>query len=329
MRRSATHCIRLLGLALAWSAFAWPAPAAAQVSTNYVLGASYGTKPRSDPLYSENLFDLFYPLGGCPLSPGCDNTVYPVAIFIRGGNLNGAPLTSPDQLGEIQQSLLQQGFVVVRPNFHEIDVEGGEDYQTANRDLGRMVQYLRRFRTILNIDPERVFSFGRSGGGFYSLALGLNVDYRNPDSRDLVERESSRPNFIVPWGAATDFQCMDLDNPATNPALIEMFGAAGGDEAVLQASPVYWLQMPWLYDRTYTPPMCLVYDLTQQHACGTITDFHDGYFGPWMYDRIVRRYCGGAGQGESVCELSVLIDSGDPGFTNQAVVDWMVAMAAL
>ena len=59
--------------------------AAAQISTTYFLGANYGTKPRTDPLYVENDFDLYYPLGGCPLGPTCDNTVYPAVVFIHGG----------------------------------------------------------------------------------------------------------------------------------------------------------------------------------------------------------------------------------------------------
>lgn len=313
-------------LALALLAAAPGPPASAQVTTTYFLGANYGDKPRTDPLYAENAFDLFYPLGGCPLSPGCGNTAYPVAVFIRGGNTNTS-VPSPSFLSPFHQALLSAGFVLAIPSYHVIDVDAGEDYQQSARDLGRMVQYLRRFRTILNVDPDRVLAIGHSGGGFYAYYLGLNRDYQDLDSPDLVEHESSRPNYIVPWGSVTDWSCMDLDHPATNPTLLKMFQVTGDDAAQYLASPVYWLQNPELYGRSFTPPMCLVYNLAQQGQCGFITDFHDGYFGPLMLS-MLGRFCGGWGAGSPACDESALLDAnGDVLVTIQNVVAWMVERA--
>jgi hypothetical protein len=315
-----------LPLAAALFALAAAAPAPAQISTTYFLGSNYGTKPRTDPLYPENAFDLYYPLGGCPLGPGCANTTYPVVVFIHGGNSN-APSSGPSSLSPLNVSMLSAGFVVVLPSYHVIDVDAGDDYQLAAADLTRVVQYLRRFHAILNIDPDRVFALGHSGGGFYSYYLGLNADAQELASPDLVERESSRPNFVVAWGAATDWSCMDLDNPLTNPVLLEMFQVTQIDDAINASSPTYWLQNPELYGRSFTPPMCLVYNFQQQGTCGFITDFHDGYFGTLMYSMITR-FCGGAGIGESVCTESVLLDSNaDTSVVIQNVVAWMVAKA--
>jgi len=315
----------LLALSLIASALALPA--GAQVSTSYFLGSNYGNKPRIDPLYGENSFDLFYPLGGCPLSPSCDNTVYPVAVFIHGGNSN-QPLTGPDVLSPLCVSLLAAGFVVAIPSYHVIDVDAGEDFEPAAADLSRMIQYLRRFKTILNIDPDRVFALGHSGGGFYAYYLGLNADAQDLGSPDLVERESSRPNFIVPWGSVTDWSCMDLANPATNPVLLQMFQVSQVGDAIMEASPTHWLQNPDLYGRSFTPPMCLVYNFVNQTACGFVTDFHDGYFGPHMLS-MLGRFCGGSGMGQDVCTKSTLIDSsGDTTVTIQQVVAWMAEQAA-
>ena len=315
-----------LPMAAALFALATAAAAPAQISTTYFLGANYGTKPRTDPLYAENAYDLYYPLGGCPLGPGCANATYPVAIFIRGGNSN-APTTGPTSLGPTNVQLLSQGFVVVLPSYHVIDVAAGDDYTQAAADLARCVQYLRRFRTILNIDPDRIFAFGHSGGGFYSYYLGLNKDYQDLGSPDVVEQESSRPNFVVAWGAATNWSCMDLASPLTNPILLQMFQVTQIDDALIQASPTHWLENPEEYGRTQTPPMCLVYNLQQQSPCGFITDFHDGYFGPLMWSMIVR-FCSGSGMGQSVCGQSVLIDnSGDQNAVIQSVVAWMADKA--
>ena len=322
--RGAFRPLPVLALALAVSGLA--SAAGAQVSTSYVLGANYGNKPRTDPLYQENSFDLFYPLGGCPLSPECDNTVYPVVVFIRGGNSNH-PLPGPQSLSPFCVSMLAAGFVVVLPSYHVIDVDAGEDYLPAAADLGRMIQYLRRFKTILNIDPERVFALGHSGGGFYSYYLGLNADYQDLGSPDPVERESSRPNFILPWGSVTNWSCMDLANPATNPVLLQMFLVGQFDDAILDASPTHWLQNPELYGRSFTPPMCLVYNLANQVNCGFVTDFHDGSFGPLMFS-MIGRFCGGSGMGQTLCTESALIDSsGDTDVTIQQVVAWMAEQA--
>ena len=326
-RSSAIRPLSPLLILVAVCALAGLAPtAASQVSTTYFLGANYGVKPRADPLYAENAFDLFYPLGGCPLGPGCANTVYPVVVFIRGGNSN-SPLPGPQALSPLCVKMLEAGFVVVLPSYHVVDVNAGEDYTSAAADLARAVQYLRRFRTILNIDPDRVFALGHSGGGFYAYYLGLNHDYQDLASPDLVEQESSRPDFIVPWGAITDWSCMDLENPATNPVLLEMFQVSGVGDAIMLASPVYWLLSPEVFGRTFTPPMCLVYNLDHQTPCGWVTDFHDGSFGPLMLS-MIGRFCGGAGTGESVCTESTLIHSGDDlDLTIQEVVTWMGARA--
>lgn len=324
-RRSRLFVLPVVAAVLA---IAFAAPVRAQVSTTYFLGVPYGHRPPSDPLYEENLFDLFYPAGACPLGPGCSNQAYPVAVYIRGGNANSPPLTAPDQVGTLCQAMLDQGFIVAMPNFHEIDVAAGEDFLPAARDLGRMVQYLRRFHTILNTDPDRVFTIGRSGGGFYSYYLGLNRDYQDPRSPDLVERESSRPDFIVPMQAVTDWECMDLHNPATNPALLQMFQATDAVDAPMLASPTYWLQNPDLYGRSVTPPMCMAYDLSSPSECGSITNFHDGYFGTRM-QQVLTRGCGGWAQGSALCSQSTMIGAADDSdMLIQLVVEWMVERAS-
>jgi len=89
-----------------------------------------------------------------------------------------------------------------------------------------------------------------------------------------------------------------------------------------------WLQSPERYGRSFTPPMCLVYNSAIQTPCGYVTDFHDGSFGPLMLS-MIGRFRGGSGMGQELCTESALVDSsGDVNVTIQQVVAWMAEKAA-
>jgi len=219
---------------------------------------------------------------------------------------------------------------VVMPNFHVLDL-AGEDYLHATKDVARVFQFLRYYHSIVNIDPARVFGFGHSAGGFHALYVGLNVDFKDPGAADPVLHETSRPDFLIPWGAPSDWTCYDFAHAANPWASLMVFGipdAANVPLSMKQAhSPTWWLAHPALYGRTTTPPMCLVYNLDLVSPCGAIIDVHDGEFGI-LLDKGIKRLCllGGAA-GQPVCSESVLVTAiGEEG-ANQAVIDWMVAQA--
>ncbi|HTE06510.1 MAG TPA: hypothetical protein VK824_09960 [Planctomycetota bacterium] len=306
------------------------APPAAPLVAPWFLGVPYGTTAPGDPLYAETRFDLFYPAGGAPHILGLDTPVMPVAVLLHGGNTN-APLPGPEALSELSLALLAQGFVVVIPSFHVLDLFGGEDYLHTTDDVARLVQFLRHHHAIVNIDPARVFCQGHSSGGFHALYLGLNKDFADPASADPVAHESSRPDFLVPWGIATDWTCVAYGDPATNPLIsLLVFGVADGADVPFAAkqaqSPTFWVSHPQLYGCTKTPPMCLVYNLSLQTPCGSIVNLHDGKFGVLMLAGI-GRFCAQGGAGQPACTDSVLLDSTDAAAATQAVVAWMAERA--
>lgn len=313
--------------ALALLLFAAPAAAAGP----YWLGLNYGDKAPSDPLYSENQFDLFYPDGACPVFAGCRPSALPVAVLLRGGNDNN-PLTGPQALSPLGQALLVKGFVVVVPSYHVVDLDLEQDFVLATQDVARVIQYLRHNRVELGIDPARVFCFGHSGGAYHAYTVGLAGDFSDPASADPVAHASSRPDFIIPWGGVSDWGCFDYANPATNPEIaLLVFGAENmadvPTDQLMLASPTYWLGNVWLFGYETSPPMCLVYNLDVIGDCGLITNPHDGYFGEIML-RLLGRACGGPLGGQATCSDSVLVDAGgDTELVIQAVADWMFARA--
>lgn len=323
-----TRLVPLITFTLALLTFGAGAESRAQSLGFYVLGVQYGTAALSDPRFDETKLDIFYPVGGLPKIWGLNSPVMPVAVLVHGGNSN-SPATNPPQLSALPLALLAQGFVVVIPSFHVLDLAAGEEVVNATRDIGRVIQFLRRYHAIINIDPARVFCQGHSGGGWHALFLGLNVDFQDPTSPDPVLRESSRPDFVAPWGSPTDWNCFDFAHAANNYFSQYFFGEIHPVSITAQEktdkAPTYWLANPELYDRTTTPPMCLVYNLNTQSACGAITDVHDGTMGVLLKQGI-DSLCLGSGAGQAFCTESVLMPTSH-GMGIPLLVAWMTAQA--
>lgn len=296
----------------------------------YYTDVPYANKLPGDPTYSETTLNIFYPDGGCPALPGCASGLRPVAILLRGGNSN-----DPNDVGALQSPiaypLLQQGFVVVVPNFHVIDTQNGENYLTAVADSARVIQWVRYYYDTLNIDPERLVCMGHSGGAIHAYRLGLNTDYQNVNSTDPVETVSSRPNAIVAWGTPSDLNCMNKDAPELNPSFVSSFffgqpyfSQASATTKTL-GSPIYWLQNPALYGRTVTPPICVAGNLSAQSPCGQIVDTHDGKWATIMMETM-QQYAANDPAWLASCALVDIGVNYDAAI--QEIVNWMVASVA-
>jgi hypothetical protein len=304
------------------------APLAAQSPAGvYFLGVPYGTTQPGDPLYEETQLDLFYPKGGYPKIYGLDTPKMPLAILVHGGNSN-APLPGPQALSPIAKGLLAKGFVVAIPSYHVLDMQG-EPYVNATKDIARVVQFLRKHHGIVNVKPDKVFMQGHSGGGFHALYVGLREDFQDLASPDPVLHESSRPDFVAPWGAPSDWNCFNFAASPNQQVALLVFGQVGWGSLTKQQkseeSPTYWLAHPELYNRPFTPPMFLDYNLEIVSNCGAITDLHDGRFGVLLKQNIDRLCLLGAA-GQPVCNVSVLTSSVSPTAV-QTLVDWMAAQA--
>jgi len=97
--------------------------------------------------------------------------------------------------------LLHNGFTVfvVRhgtgPRFHVPEMI---------EDIRRSVRYVRLHASEYGIDPDNIGITSGSSGGHLALMVGMTGDDGNAESKDLVERVSSRTQAIVSWFPPTD-----------------------------------------------------------------------------------------------------------------------------
>src|SRR5262245_42995804 len=327
--------LRGIGRLACVSAFALlAAVSSAPAQITYYLDVQYAGKTELDPTYLETTFDIFYPANGCLALPGCTSAPRPVVVMLHGGNANET-YSGSKQISPIAVKLLDKGFVVVVPRFHVIEFAASESWLNATKDAARAIQFVRFYAWILNVNPNLLFVQGHSAGASHTLWLGLGPDYQNLASPDPVDWMPSRPNFIVPWSTATDFLCFDATSSLGSPSWTSSFFFGIDDftqvptQMKIDMSPVRWMIDPAkVAARSFTPPMCMVFKLGDQHACGSVIDPHDGKFGP-LLNVSLTRYCVNFSD-PSVCAGSTIISSSQDFevFTNQCVA-WMAAKAGL
>lgn len=64
-------------------------------------------------------------------------------------------------------------------------------------DAQRAVRWVRHHAAEYHVDPARVGAMGFSAGGHLTSAVGTHNDPGQPDAPDPVDRQSSRPDFLV------------------------------------------------------------------------------------------------------------------------------------
>jgi len=74
-------------------------------------------------------------------------------------------------------------------------------------DTQRSIKMIRAHAKEWGVDPKRVGIMGFSAGGEQAARVGMNFDLGKPDDPDVVEHESSRPDFVAliyaGWGRMT------------------------------------------------------------------------------------------------------------------------------
>lgn len=78
-----------------------------------------------------------------------------------------------------------------QPQPYKIDVH-------AAADGSRAIRLIRAHAAEWNIKPDRIGILGFSAGGEVALLAAARHDAGKPDATDLVERQSSRPDFFAP-----------------------------------------------------------------------------------------------------------------------------------
>ncbi len=71
------------------------------------------------------------------------------------------------------------------------------NYHRPLLDVQRALRTVRARAAEWNLDPQRIGIVGFSAGGHLASTAGTHFDAGNPQSSDTVERQSSRPDFMV------------------------------------------------------------------------------------------------------------------------------------
>jgi len=76
----------------------------------------------------------------------------------------------------------------------------------AVSDVRRAVRFIRHNSDDFGVNPNRLGAFGASAGGHLALTLGTMADDGNTESKDPVERESSRIAAVVAYFPPVDLR---------------------------------------------------------------------------------------------------------------------------
>ena len=155
---------------------------------------------------------------------GDDELARPVIIFLHPGSFFSGSNTSGDMVS-LATDAAKRGYVGISANYrlglNIVSTYSGERaVYRGVQDASALIRYLREYHEELRIDPEKIFLWGSSAGGFISLHLAFSDDSERPQSTyggssnpDLgcIDCEgnnyshSSKPTAIVCcWGAIGD-----------------------------------------------------------------------------------------------------------------------------
>ena len=123
----------------------------------------------------------------------------PTVIYIHGGGWTDSSRTD-ERLEKILPAMQKNGINVVSVEYRWIqDANKDGIYPPVKaplEDAARAIQFVRHKAKDWNIDTSRLALMGGSAGACSSLWASLSKDKANPQSADLVERESSHVKVV-------------------------------------------------------------------------------------------------------------------------------------
>ena len=181
-------------------------------------------------------------------------------IFGRRNRQNPLPLSSLFMAGverRIQERLskfadanllLQAGISVVAINYRFVTDLESPPVKAPLHDAARALQFVRSKAKEWNIDKNRVGAAGGSAGACTSLWLAFHDDLANPESKDSVERESTRLSCAAVIGAQTTLDPKQMKEWTPNSKYGgHAFGLRNFTEFLAKRDKI----MPWI--KEYSP----------------------------------------------------------------------------
>jgi hypothetical protein len=159
--------------------------------------------------YKRNVFDLWQA-----------GTTHPASLFIF---FHGGGFTSGDKTGvrtnpyliRMINEMLRLGVSVISANYRLTDPKKDVDaapFPAPMEDGVRLIQCMRTYSLMFNIDPEKIFLGGVSAGANMSIWIALHDDFADPNSPLLEERQSSRVDCVIAMQAQTSNNLLLIKN---------------------------------------------------------------------------------------------------------------------
>jgi len=149
----------------------------------------------------------------------------PVIVHIHGGGWQAGSKSHVP--GWLMDAVREGLFSVVSIEYRFTDVA---PHPAQVNDCMRAIQFVRHNAAKWNIDPQRIGVTGGSAGGHLTLWVALHDDVADADSKDPVERHSSRVACAVSFAGPTDWSLLSkLEHE--HPAYRQLLGYKPGTPA--------------------------------------------------------------------------------------------------
>lgn len=177
----------------------------------------------------------------------------PVMVFIhgggwRGGSKNHVPrfLVKANAEGWLALVSVEYRFTNVAPHPAQVD------------DCARAIQFIRHNAKKWNLDPSRIGVTGGSAGGHLSAYIALQDDEAKPESKDPVERQSSRVSFAIPFAGPMDWGLLSTIKHE-HPAYRQLLGYKPGTPADKMSAKMKKDVSPLHFVSADDPPVLIVH----------------------------------------------------------------------
>lgn len=177
----------------------------------------------------------------------------PVMVYIHGGgwragSKNRIPgfLAKANDEGWLAVISVEYRFTDVAPHPAQVD------------DCARAIQFVRHNAKKWNLDAKRMGVTGGSAGGHLSAYMALQDDEAKPDSKDPVERQSSRVSFAIPFAGPTDWNLLGKIEHK-HPAYRQLLGYEPGTPAAKMSAKLKNDVSPLHFVSKDDPPMLIVH----------------------------------------------------------------------
>ena len=128
--------------------------------------------------HERNVYDLWLATSKTPT---------PLVVYYHGGGFRGGDKRSINH--GLLNTMLKEGISVAAVNYR---LSSTATFPAQMHDCAKALQHIRLHSKKYNISPERIAATGGSAGGHISLWLAFHDDLANPESKKMIERQSTR-----------------------------------------------------------------------------------------------------------------------------------------